>query len=202
MFIAKHNPSIQNLNPMALKNKLFNKLLEIFQKNKIPISQEKMTNIFGIIDSNLNINNKVKDNKLEKEFSEALLSIGNLSSRHYVKRKHNSFDDSGSDFSNKKKPIFEINSSLQKNKKDNFDLFKKDKDPNFTINIDEADAILNNLDYQEIKNDEKILLLDEPIKSKHYLIKQFTFDDFVLRNNHHNNHEEHSHSHISNQEMF
>jgi hypothetical protein len=184
-----------------LKKKLFHKLLEIFQKNKIPISEDKMTNIFGILDSNLNTNNKIKDNKLEKEFSEALLSIGNLSSRQYVKRDNNSFDDSGSDFSNKKRPIFEINSSLPKNKKESFDFFKKDKEPNFTINIDEADGILNNLDYQQIKNDDK-LHLNEPIKSKHYLIKQFTFDDFVLRNNHHNNHEDHSHSHISNQEMF
>ena len=98
-----------------MKKKLFHKLLEIFQKNKIPISQEKMSNIFGIIDSNSN--NKIKDNNLEKEFSEALLSIGNLSSRQYVKRDNNSFDDSGSDFSNKKRPIFEINSSFQKKKK-------------------------------------------------------------------------------------
>ena len=201
MFIAKHNPSIQNLNPMALKNKLFNKLLEIFQKNKIPISEEKMTNIFGIIDSNLNINNKVKDNNLEKDFSEALLSIGHLTSVQNAKRNFNSYDDSESDNSNKKKPIFEINSSFQKKKKESFDFLKKDKDSNFTINIDEADGILNNLDYQQIKNDDK-LHLNEPIKSKHYLIKQFTFDDFVLRNNHHNNHEDHSHSHISNQEMF
>ena len=183
-----------------MKKKLFNKLLEIFQKNKIPISQEKMSNIFGIIDSNSN--NKIKDKNLEKDFSEALLSIGHLTSVQNAKRNFNSYDDSESDNSNKKKPIFEINSSFQKKKKESFDFLKKDKDSNFTINIDEADGILNNLDYQEIKNDEKLYLFEEPIKSKHYLIKQFAFEDFVLRNNHHNNYEDHSHSHFPNQEIF
>ena len=90
-----------------MKKKLFNKLLEIFQKNKIPISQEKMSNIFGIIDSNSN--NKIKDNNLEKDFSEALLSIGHLTSVQNAKRNFNSYDDSESENTKKKKKIFKIN---------------------------------------------------------------------------------------------
>ncbi len=172
MFIAKHNPSIQNLNPMALKNKLFNKLLEIFQKNKIPISEDKMTNIFGILDSNLNTNNKIKDNKLEKEFSEALLNIG------ANQKKKNNIE---SDYSllSKKKPIFKINNAQDEQdiKQDNFDFYYSnldEKDSNFIINIDEKKE--NNLEEEK-----KTQIYSEPIKSNHYCIKQFSFDDFVLK---------------------
>ena len=59
---------------------------------------------------------------------------------------------------------------------DDYFLNKKDKD--VSSNIEDTNEILNNLDYQEIKGN-NINLPIEPKKSKHYLIKQFSFDDFT-----------------------
>ena len=73
-FLTKNNPYIQNFNAVFLKNNLCNRILEIFQKNKVQISEEKMNSILGIIQI-ANYPSLKKDISKEKEFSEALLSI-------------------------------------------------------------------------------------------------------------------------------
>ena len=126
-----------------------------------------MNSIFGIIQANDNINNST----LEKEFSEALLNIG------ANQKKKNNFDSDS--VLNKKKPIFKINNTQEEQdlKQDNFDYYYSnidEKDANFIININEAKE--NNLEEEK-----KTQIYSEPIKSNHYCIKQFSFDDFVLK---------------------
>ena len=127
-----------------------------------------MNSIFGIIQANDNINNT----DLEKEFSEALLNIG------ANQKKKNNIE---SDYTllSKKKPIFKINNTQEEQdlKQDNFDYYYSnidEKDANFIININEAKE--NNLEEEK-----KTPIYSEPIKSNHYCIKQFSFDDFVLK---------------------
>ena len=86
--------------------------------------------------------------------------------------------------------MFEINNNNKKNPNQNNFLYK---DSNYIINIDEA----NDLNYNYMKN-------FEPKKSKHYCVKQFSFEDFVLLKSNHQNHinDEYSHSHYSNQDIM
>lgn len=201
-FLIKNNPYIQNYNAVFLKNNLCNRILEIFQKNKVQISEEKMNSILGIIQI-ANYPSLKKDISKEKEFSEALLSI-NVEDKNNFKNifnnmnnnfdfNYNSKEDdySESSYSNKKgKQLFEINNNNKKNTNQNNILYK---DSNYIINIDEA----NDLNYNYMKN-------FEPKKSKHYCVKQFSFEDFVLLKSNHQNHinDEYSHSHYSNQDIM
>ena len=127
-----------------------------------------MNSIFRIIQANDNINNTT----LEKEFSDALLNIGTNQ-----KKKNNNLESEYSSLM-KKKPIFKINNPQEDQdvKQDNFDFYSNidEKDSNFIINIDETKE--NNFEEEK-----KIPIYTEPIKSNHYCIKQFSFDDFVLK---------------------
>jgi len=64
-FIDKHHKYVLNLNSNNLTDKLSKKLNEIFKKNKIPLSEEQMNVIFGLIQNNIK----------EKDFSTALIII-------------------------------------------------------------------------------------------------------------------------------
>ena len=173
-FIKKYDPYISVQNANFLKNKLKKKIQDVFQKNNIQISEEKTNNIFGLIQLNNITNFKGKNINLEKEFSETLLNIGVSNGDN--NKKNNSKKK------NTDNKYFGINSKKNKNKinkgvtLDDYFLNKKDKD--VSSNIEDTNEILNNLDYQEIKGN-NINLPIEPKKSKHYLIKQFSFDDFT-----------------------
>ena len=176
-FIERHHQSVLNLDSNNLTDKLSNKLNEIFKKNKIPLSEEQMNVIFGLIYNNIK----------EKDFSTALLNIGNANNLKKLKKRDGEFEGKNVKI-HKKKRIFEIFSKKKKKINDNDILFEnnnnKEFNKNFYINIEEPNEMIENLDYSEIKND--IQFADyfyEPKKSKVYLIKQFEFEDFIKCSN-------------------
>ena len=176
-FIDKHHKYALNLNSNNLTDKLSKKLNEIFKKNKIPLSEEQMNVIFGLIQNNIK----------EKDFSTALLNIGNNNNKQKkIKKRDENFEEKKSDNS-KKKPIFEIYSQKKKNKEDNDLLLEnnndKESNKNFYINIEEPNEMIENFDFSEIKSDIKLPDFNEPKKSKKYHVKQFQFDDFIKYNN-------------------
>lgn len=122
-FLIKNNPYIQNFDVVFIKNQLCNKILDIFQKKKVIISEEKLNRIFGMIQIS-NFSNSKKDSKKEKEFSEILLNlqvedynynIYNMNNNNYdFNYKDNKDNYSESSTSNKKeKNLFDINNNEQ-----------------------------------------------------------------------------------------
>ena len=103
-FIERHHQSVLNLDSNNLTDKLSNKLNEIFKKNKIPLSEEQMNVIFGLIYNNIK----------EKDFSTALLNIGNANNLKKLKKRDGEFEGKNVKI-HKKKRIFEI--FYQKKKK-------------------------------------------------------------------------------------
>jgi hypothetical protein len=172
-FIDRHHNFVLNFDSNNLTVKLSKKLNDIFKKNKIPLSEEQTNVIFGLIQNNIK----------EKDFSTALLNIGNNNKQKKIKKKEKDFEQKNNEHMNKKKPIFEIYSQKNNNKNDKDLLLRNnnDKEPNsnYYVNIEEANEVIENLDYSEIKNDIKLPDFYEPKKSKKYHIKQFEFDDFI-----------------------
>lgn len=202
-FLIKNNPYIQNYDAVFIKNQLCNKILDIFQKKKVLISEEKLNRIFGIIQIS-NFSNSKKDSKKEKEFSEILLNlqvegynynIYNMNNNNYdFNYKDNKDNYSESSLSNKKeKNLFDINNNEQNiNLEQNNNLFGE---PNFSINIDESN-VMTDLNYDFIK-------LSEPKKSRHYRVKQFSFEDFILlKSKNKNTNDDCSYSHYSNLDIL
>ena len=104
--------------------------------------------------------------------------------------KDNKDNYSESSTSNKKeKNLFDINNNEQNiNLEQNNNLFGE---PNFSINIDESN-VMTDLNYDFIK-------LSEPKKSRHYRVKQFSFEDFILlKSKNKNTNDDCSYSHYSN----
>ena len=202
-FLIKNNPYIQNYDAVFIKNQLCNKILDIFQKKKVIISEEKLNRIFGMIQIS-NFSNSKKDSKKEKEFSEILLNlqvedynynIYNMNNNNYdFNYKDNKDNYSESSTSNKKeKNLFDINNDEQNiNLEQNNNLFGE---PNFSINIDESN-VMTDLNYDFIK-------LSEPKKSRHYRVKQFSFEDFILlKSKNKNPNDDCSYSHYSNLDIL
>ena len=176
-FIDKHHKFVLNFDSNNLTVKLSKKLNDIFKKNKIPLSEEQTNVIFGLIQNNIK----------EKDFSTALLNIGNNNKQKKIKKKEKDFEQKNNEHMNKKKPIFEIYSQKKKNKEDNDLLLEnnndKESNKNFYINIEEPNEMIENFDFSEIKSDIKLPDFNEPKKSKKYHVKQFQFDDFIKYNN-------------------
>ena len=135
-----------------------------------------MNTIMGLI------NNQIS----EKEFSDVLL---NITQKNEFDDKQNIIEDKKESEKEKKKLIFEIDSKKKKKEKEISDCFcnnyikQKKEENNFLINI-EGNELSDNTDISEIKN--KKNNNNEPKKSKHYCVKTFTFEDFVLNKNDNN----------------
>ena len=184
------NGTIQN--PDYIKNKLFNKIIDIFKKNLIRISEQQLDNIFGLI------NNKVS----EKAFTGALLQIDqnykfDNDNENIINNENINLNENENSFEEKKK-FFEIKSKNKDNKQEILDYFfdnnnsnnninkenekgKEKEKNNLLININQQNELTDNRDLSELKSN--TINNNEPKKSKGFCVKQFSFEDFVLNKN-------------------
>ena len=184
------NGTIQN--PDYIKNKLFNKIIDIFKKNLIRISEQQLDNIFGLI------NNKVS----EKAFTGALLQIDqnykfDNDNENIINNENINLNENENSFEEKKQ-FFEIKSKNKDNKQEILDYFfdnnnsnnninkenekgKEKEKNNLLININQQNELNDNRDLSELKSN--TINNNEPKKSKGFCVKQFSFEDFVLNKN-------------------